>query len=75
VFDAQRAGERFALKLFHAPLLTDEQEERFRREVEVLRRAAHANLVPYADSGVASFVVVFRGSRCPTSMAVHCWTS
>jgi serine/threonine protein kinase len=56
VFEAERDGARFALKLFHAPLMTDEEEERFRREVEVLRQASHPNLVPYADSGIASFV-------------------
>jgi serine/threonine protein kinase len=61
VFEAERGKERFALKLFHAPLLTVEQEERFRREVEVLRQAAHPNLVPYADSGVASVL----GRRLP----------
>jgi hypothetical protein len=36
VFEAERDGARFALKLFHSPLITDEEEERFRREVEVL---------------------------------------
>lgn len=61
VFEAERDGTRFALKLFHAPLLTDDEEERFRREVDVLRQASHPNLVPYADSGIASFV----GRRLP----------
>lgn len=61
VFEAERHGQRYALKVFHAPLLTEDREERFRREVQVLQQASHPNLVPYADSGIASFA----GRRLP----------
>lgn len=61
VFEAERDGKRYALKVFHAPLLSDEEEERFRSEVAVLRQVSHANLVPYADSGIAPFA----GRRLP----------
>ena len=56
VFEAERDGLRYALKVFHAPLLTEKQEERFRSEVCVLQQVSHVNIVPYADSGIASFV-------------------
>ncbi len=51
VYEAERAGERVALKIFHAELLDDVELERFQREVRGLVKVRHPNLVSYVDSG------------------------
>lgn len=52
VYEAERDGVRFALKLFRAELAGDVNLERFRREVRALQ-IEHPNLVRYIDSGQA----------------------
>jgi serine/threonine-protein kinase len=51
VYEAERKGDRIALKIFHAELLDDVELERFHREVRGLVRVRHPNLVAYVDSG------------------------
>jgi serine/threonine-protein kinase len=51
VYLAERDGERFAVKLFHAELVDGVELERFEREVRGLRKLSHRNVVRYADSG------------------------
>jgi hypothetical protein len=55
VYLADREGEQFALKLFHAELIEGVELERFHREVRGLRKLSHRNVVRYADSGHQEF--------------------
>jgi eukaryotic-like serine/threonine-protein kinase len=50
-YEAERDGERFAVKVFHELPATSAKQERFRREVSSLR-VAHPNLAEYAESGI-----------------------
>ena len=50
VFEAERAGELCALKLFRSELADHVDAERYRREVATLQ-VEHPNLVRYFDSG------------------------
>jgi|GEM_PF-971134 len=59
VYEAERDGERIALKIFHAELLDEVELERFQREVRGLCKVRHANLVAYVDSGSTE-----HGGRC-----------
>lgn len=52
VYEVERNGERYALKLFRAELAADVDLERFRREVRALQ-IEHDHLVRYVDSGEA----------------------
>ncbi|MGA2928137.1 MAG: hypothetical protein ABSG43_19505 [Solirubrobacteraceae bacterium] len=45
VFEAERQGRRYALKVFHAEPLATVDQERFRREVRALEKLSHPNLV------------------------------
>ena len=51
-YEAERDGERFAVKVFYDLPATVETQERFRREVDSLR-IPHPNLAEYVESGVA----------------------
>jgi hypothetical protein len=51
VYEAERDGQRYALKVFRNQLADSVDIERFRREVRVLKELEHANLVRYVDSG------------------------
>jgi len=51
VYEAERDGQRVALKIFHAELLENVELERFRREVRGLVKVRAPNLVAYIDSG------------------------
>jgi CheY-like chemotaxis protein len=51
-YEAERDGERFAVKVFYELPATAESRERFHREVSSLR-IEHPNLAEYVDSGVA----------------------
>jgi len=50
VYEAERGGKRFALKLFRNELADTVDAERYRREVRTLQ-IEHPNLVRYIDSG------------------------
>lgn len=52
-YEAERNGERFAVKVFYDLPATTEAKERFRREVSSLR-IEHPNLAEYVESGIAS---------------------
>ncbi len=52
VYEVERDGKRYALKLFRAELAADVDLERFRREVRALQ-IEHEHLVRYVDSGEA----------------------
>ena len=52
-YEAERDGERFAIKVFYDLPATVETQERFRREVQSLR-IPHPNLAEYVESGVAA---------------------
>ena len=52
VYEVERDGKRYALKLFRAELAVDVDLERFRREVRALQ-IEHDHLVRYVDSGEA----------------------
>lgn len=49
-YEAERDGERFAVKVFYDLPATVETQERFRREVDSLR-IPHPNLAEYVESG------------------------
>ena len=51
-YEAERGGERFALKVLHESLVDSVGHERFRREIEALRRPKSEHLVDVADFGV-----------------------
>ena len=51
-YEAERNGERFAVKVLHDLPATAEAQERLRREVHSLR-ISHPNLAEYVESGVA----------------------
>jgi hypothetical protein len=51
-YEAERDGERYALKVLHASLVDSVGQERFRREIEALQRPKSENLVDVADYGV-----------------------
>jgi hypothetical protein len=51
-YEAERDGERFAVKVFYDLPATVDTQERFRREVDSLR-IPHPNLAEYVESGVA----------------------
>lgn len=51
VYEAERDGERVALKIFHAELLDEVELERFQREVRGLCKVRDPSLVTYVDSG------------------------
>lgn len=53
-YEAERDGERFAVKVFYDLPATAIAQERFRREVLSLR-ISHPNLTEYVDSGVATY--------------------
>lgn len=50
VYEAEREGKRYALKLFRSDLADTIDAERYRREVKTLQ-IEHPNLVRYIDSG------------------------
>jgi eukaryotic-like serine/threonine-protein kinase len=50
VYEAEREGERYALKLFRNELADTIDAERYRREIRTLQ-IDHVNLVRYVDSG------------------------
>jgi serine/threonine protein kinase len=50
VYEAERGGQRYALKLFRNDLADSIDAERYRREVKTLQ-IEHSNLVRYIDSG------------------------
>lgn len=52
VFEADRDGAPYALKILHAELLQSMERDQFRREVRALDKFQHSNLVDLADSGV-----------------------
>ena len=52
-YEADRNGERFAVKVFHDLPTSAEAQERFRREVGSLR-IDHPNLAEYEESGFAT---------------------
>ncbi len=57
VYEAERDGERFALKVLPlASVMGERALERFRRETEILNRLSHPNIVRVRDSGVSSGV-------------------
>jgi predicted Ser/Thr protein kinase len=51
-FEARKDGSRVVVKIFHAELVEDVDQERFRREVRAMEKLApHPNIVPYIESG------------------------
>lgn len=50
-YEAEREGQRFAVKVLHEPFLEPRAAERFKREVQSLR-ISHPNLAEYVDSGM-----------------------
>jgi serine/threonine protein kinase len=59
-YEAIRAGERCAVKIFHDELVDRVALARFQREVMAQKRCSHPNLVRYLDSGLTSW----QGRRC-----------
>jgi serine/threonine protein kinase len=53
VYEAERNGQRLALKLFRGELADSVDRKRFLREITVLRELEYLHLVRYVDSGEA----------------------
>src|SRR5688500_2265860 len=51
VYEVERHGERFALKVLNTDMATSEGVRRFLREIEALRRVQHDNVIRLLESG------------------------